>query len=67
MELGADVPKVAMAVAFGDEWTNLVHPLIALPVLAIAGLQARDIMGYCAVALLYTGPIFLINLPLLTQ
>ena len=65
VELGADIPKVAMAVAFGDEWTNLIHPLIAFPVLAIAGLQARDIMGYCAVALLYTGPIFLISLLLL--
>jgi short-chain fatty acids transporter len=65
VELGANVPKVAMAVAYGDQWTNLIHPLIAFPVLAIAGLQARDIMGYCAVALLYTGPIFLISLLLL--
>jgi hypothetical protein len=62
VEIGADVPKVAMAVAFGDEWRNLIHPLIAFPVLAIARLQARDIIGYCAVALLYTGPIFLISL-----
>jgi len=62
VELGADIPRVAMAVALGDQWTNLIHPLIAFPVLAIAGLQARDIMGYCAVALLYTGPIFLISL-----
>lgn len=65
VELGADIPKVAMAVALGDQWTNLIHPLIAFPVLAIAGLQARDIMGYCAVALLYTGPIFLLSLLLL--
>ena len=65
IELGADIPTVAMAVAFGDQWTNLIHPLIAFPVLAIAGLKARDIMGYCAIALLYTGPIFLISILLI--
>ena len=45
IELGADVPITAMAVAFGDQWTNLIQPLIAIPVLAIAGLHVRDIMG----------------------
>jgi short-chain fatty acids transporter len=62
IELGADVPITAMAVAFGDQWTNLIQPLIAIPVLAIAGLHVRDIMGYCAVALIYTGPIFVISI-----
>lgn len=62
LELGADIPTTAMAVAFGDQWTNLIQPLIAIPVLAIAGLHVRDIMGYCAVALLYTGPIFIISI-----
>ncbi len=62
IELGADVPLTAMAVSFGDQWTNLIQPLIAIPVLAIAGLHVRDIMGYCAVALLYTGPIFIVSL-----
>ncbi len=59
IELGADVPLTAMAVAFGDQWTNLIHPFLAIPVLAITGLHARDIMGYCAVAFLFTGVIFL--------
>ncbi|MCE9686463.1 TIGR00366 family protein [Shewanella sp. AS16] len=55
--LGADVPRVAMAVAWGDAWTNLIQPFWALPVLAIAGLRARDIMGYCLMQLLITGGI----------
>ena len=59
LELGADVPLTAMAVAFGDQWTNLIHPFLAIPVLAITGMHARDIMGYCAVAFLITGLIFL--------
>jgi short-chain fatty acids transporter len=62
LELGADIPITAMAIAFGDQWTNLIQPLIAIPVLAIAGLHVRDIMGYCAVALIYTGPIFIISI-----
>ena len=55
LELGADVNKVAMAVAWGDAWTNLIQPFWALPVLAIAGLRAKDIMGYCLVQLIITG------------
>lgn len=53
--LGADIPRVAMAVAWGDAWTNLLQPFWALPVLAIAGLKAKDIMGYCLIQLLITG------------
>ncbi|HSG53795.1 MAG TPA: TIGR00366 family protein [Rheinheimera sp.] len=55
LELGADVSRIAMAVAWGDAWTNLIQPFWALPVLAIAGLKAKDIMGYCLLQLLITG------------
>ncbi|TMN83743.1 MULTISPECIES: TIGR00366 family protein [unclassified Pseudoalteromonas] len=54
-ELGADISRVAMAVAWGDAWTNLIQPFWALPVLAIAGLKAKDIMGFCVVQLFVTG------------
>ncbi|UCZ54165.1 short-chain fatty acid transporter [Bacillus shivajii] len=46
-ELGVDSAKTAMAVAWGDAWTNMIQPFWALPALAIAGLKARDIMGFC--------------------
>ena len=52
-------PRIAMAVAMGDQWTNMIQPLFAIPLLAIAGLHLRDIMGYCVITLLYTGMIFL--------
>lgn len=55
--LGVDVPRVAMAVAWGDAWTNLLQPFWALPVLGIAGLKAKDIMGFCLVQLFITGAI----------
>ncbi|MDN3524521.1 TIGR00366 family protein [Halomonas sabkhae] len=55
--LGVDVPRIAMAVAWGDAWTNLLQPFWALPVLGIAGLKAKDIMGFCLIQLLLTGVI----------
>ncbi|XGA80528.1 short-chain fatty acid transporter [Halomonas sp. CH40] len=55
--LGADIPRIAMAVAWGDAWTNLLQPFWALPVLAIAGLKAKDIMGFCLIQLFITGAI----------
>ncbi|WP_375056943.1 short-chain fatty acid transporter [Zobellella sp. DQSA1] len=63
--LGADIPRVAMAVAWGDAWTNLLQPFWALPALAIAGLKAKDIMGYCLIQLLITGVIIGLGLLLL--
>ena len=57
LELGADISRIAMAVAWGDAWTNLIQPFWALPVLAIAGLKAKDIMGYCLLQLIVTGVI----------
>lgn len=56
--LGADMPRVAMGVAIGDQWTNMLQPFWAIPVLAIAGLKARDIMGYTAVVFMWSGFIF---------
>lgn len=55
--LGADVARVAMAVAWGDAWTNLLQPFWALPMLGIAGLKAKDIMGFCLIHLVITGVI----------
>ena len=44
-----------MAIAWGDAWTNLVQPFWALPLLAVARLGIRDIMGYTAVVLVFSG------------
>ncbi|KGJ22979.1 short-chain fatty acid transporter [Paracoccus sanguinis] len=55
--LQADMPRVVMAVAWGDAWTNLLQPFWALPMLGIAGLKPRDIMGFCLIQLVVTGTI----------
>lgn len=54
-QLNASIPRVAMAVAWGDAWTNMVQPFWALPLLAIAGLNIRSIMGYTALVLVVSG------------
>lgn len=52
--------------AWGDAWTNMVQPFWLLPALGIAGLKARDVMGYCVVALIVSGVIITAGLLLLT-
>ncbi|WP_235940918.1 short-chain fatty acid transporter [Paramicrobacterium fandaimingii] len=54
-QLGVDPSIAIMAVAYGDQWTNMIQPFWALPVLAIAGLKMRDILGYTFVTLLGSG------------
>jgi short-chain fatty acids transporter len=60
--LGADPARAAMAIAWGDAWTNMVQPFWALPALGIAGLNAKDIMGYCIMAMLFSGVIISLGL-----
>lgn len=60
-KMGADYAKTAMAIAWGDAWTNMIQPFWALPALAIAGLKAKDIMGFCLLVLIYTGIIISIG------
>ncbi len=56
-DLGVDPGLTGTAIAWGDAWTNLIQPFWALPALAIAKLDAKDIMGYCLIDLLVTGVI----------
>ncbi len=60
--LGADLARTTMAVAWGDAWTNMVQPFWALPILGIAGLRAKDIMGFCVVHLILSGIIIAVGL-----
>jgi len=53
--LGVSPAVTAMAIAWGDAWTNMIQPFWALPLLGIAGLDARAIMGYCLMVLVASG------------
>ena len=63
--LGTDLARVSMAVAWGDAWTNMVQPFWALPILGIAGLRAKDIMGFCMMHLILSGLIIAVGLTFL--
>lgn len=51
-ESGIPPGRMLMAVAYGDELTNMLQPFWALPLLAITGVRARDIVGYTAIIML---------------
>ncbi len=55
LDAGVPVPKMVMAVAYGDQLTNMLQPFWALPLLAITGVKARDIVGYTAVVMILAG------------
>ena len=49
---------VVLGVSYGDQWTNMIQPFWTIPLLAIAGLHMRQIMGYTFIIFLITGIIF---------
>lgn len=59
---GASPGKMVMAVAYGDQWTNMIQFFWALPLTGITGVRAQDALGYTAVTLLVTGPLFALAL-----
>ena len=54
-EMGIENGRTAMAIAWGDQWTNMIQPFWALPALAIAKLEAKDIMGYLVIVTIFVG------------
>ena len=64
MELGVSLPKSIMALAYGDQLTNMLQPFWALPLLGITGLKAREILPY-TVALMCVGAVIFISILLL--
>jgi short-chain fatty acids transporter len=58
--MNIDAVKSAMMVAWGDQWTNMIQPFWALPLLGLAGLSAKDIMGYTTMTLLWSGAVLIV-------
>ena len=53
--LGTDPALIVMAVAYGDQWTNLIHPFVAIPLLLLTGLPARKVLAYSFLLFLVAG------------
>ncbi len=45
-QLGVSFSKSVMALAYGDQLTNMLQPFWALPLLGITGLKAKEILPY---------------------
>jgi short-chain fatty acids transporter len=60
--LGIPLGKAVMALAYGDQLTNMLQPFWALPLLGITGLKAREIIPYSLLYLVAGGFIFLVLL-----
>ena len=65
LAMGVAPADIVLAVAYGDQWTNMIQPFWAIPLLAIAGLNLRQIMGYTFVICLVTCVVFSAGLLLL--
>jgi short-chain fatty acids transporter len=50
-QLGVSIPKSVMALAYGDQLTNMLQPFWALPLLGITGLKAKEILPYTLILL----------------
>ena len=53
--VGVPASKMIMSVAYGDELTNMLQPFWAIPLLAITGIKAREIVGYTALVMIVAG------------
>ena len=61
-ELHLSLPKSIMALAYGDELTNMLQPFWALPLLGITGLKAKEILPYTLFLMLLGTVIYLTGL-----
>ncbi len=50
--LGANLNECILALAYGDQLTNMLQPFWALPLLGITGLKAQEILPYTLMLLL---------------
>lgn len=64
-ELGVSLPKSVMALAYGDQLTNMLQPFWALPLLGITGLKAKDILPYTLFLMLIGAIVFVTGLLIL--
>jgi short-chain fatty acids transporter len=60
--LGVSIPKTIMALAYGDQLTNMIQPFWAIPLLSITGVKAKSIIPYTFVVMLVGAAAFILVL-----
>lgn len=61
-QLGADLPKSILAMAYGDQWTNMLQPFWALPLLGITKLKPQQLLPYSFIVFIVGFVIFSVGL-----
>ena len=52
LEMGVSLEKSIIAMAYGDQLTNMMQPFWALPLLGITGLKAKDILPFTLILMI---------------
>jgi len=62
LKLGVSLPKAIMALAYGDQITNMLQPFWALPLLGITKLKAKEILPYTLLLMVLGTVVFIAGL-----
>ncbi len=65
LQLGVPLPKAIMALAYGDQITNMLQPFWALPLLGITKLKAKEILPYTLITMIVASVIYILALILI--
>lgn len=61
-DLGVPLNKSIMALAYGDQLTNMLQPFWALPLLGITGLKAKEILPYTMILMVIGMVVYIVGL-----
>ena len=62
LKLGVPLNKAIMALAYGDQITNMLQPFWALPLLGITKLKAKEILPYTLFAMFVGSVIYIFGI-----
>jgi short-chain fatty acids transporter len=62
LDLSLPLERTVLAVAYGDQWTNMIQPFWAIPLMGLTNVSVRQFIGYCALLMLLAGPVFIVAL-----
>lgn len=62
LKLGVPLNKAIMALAYGDQITNMLQPFWALPLLGITKLKAKEILPYTLLAMFVGSIIYIVGI-----
>ncbi len=62
LQLNVPLPKAVMALAYGDQITNMLQPFWALPLLGITKLKAKEILPYTLIFMFLGTAVYVIGL-----